>query len=140
MKTETPAERHPPRGTGNDGSPCQCRGGLHLGPAVVELGVAHRDVLRREGHGDGHRHFVVHVECLLVVDDVGVPEVYLLHLRVLVGLLVDDLAINGLELAVEHGLDGRGVLRGLHRDAHASAGDARRGLALAVRVAAELVV
>lgn len=74
------------------------------------------------------------------MDDVGVPEVDLLHLGVLLGLLVDDLTVNRLELAVEHRLDGRGVVRRLHRDAHATAGDARGRLPLAVRVAAELVV
>ena len=53
--------------------------------------------------------------------DVGVLEGDLLHLRVLLGLLVDNLALNGLELAVEHRLDGGGVIGRLngHTDAAA---------------------
>ena len=80
-------------------------------PAVVKLRIAHRDGLRREGHRNGHRSLVLNVQRLLVVDDVRILEADLLHLRILLCLLVDDLALDGLELAVEHGLDGRRVVR-----------------------------
>ena len=42
--------------------------------------------------------------------DVGVLELDFLHLGILFGLLVDDFSVNGLELAVEHGLNGCSVL------------------------------
>ena len=93
-------------------------------PTVVQLGIAHGDVLSRESHGDGHGSLVVDVERLLVVDDVGILERNLLHLGVLLALLVDDLTLDRLELAVEHGLDSGSVVRGLDGHADAAAGDA----------------
>ena len=69
------------------------------------FGGTHCDVLSREGQSDGHRHVIVHVQCFLVVNDVGVFELHLLHLGIFISLLVDELAFDGLELAVEHRLN-----------------------------------
>ena len=56
--------------------------------------------------------------------DVGVLELNLLYLCILFGLLVDDFSVNGLELAVEHGLNGRRVFCRLHGHGYSSARNA----------------
>ena len=112
----------------------------HLSPTVVKLRVAYGKRFRRERHRDRHGNVVGRVQRLLVVNDVGVLELDLLHLGVLVRLLVDDLAVDRLELVVEHSLDGRRVLRGFDRHRHVPTRNARGRLALGVRVAFELVV
>ena len=56
--------------------------------------------------------------------DVGVLELDFLHLGILFGLLVDDFSVNGLELAVEHGLNGSSVFGRLHGHGHSSARNA----------------
>ena len=55
------------------------------------------------------------------MQDVGLLELDFLHLCILFGLLVDDFFVNGLELAVEHGLNGRRVFSKLHGHGHSSA-------------------
>ena len=55
------------------------------------------------------------------MQDVGLLELDFLHLCILFGLLVDDFSVNGLELAVEHGLNGRRVFCRLHGHGHSSA-------------------
>ena len=56
--------------------------------------------------------------------DVGVLELNLLHLCILFGLLVDDFSVNGLELAVEHGLNGRRIFGRFYRNRYSSARNA----------------
>ena len=56
--------------------------------------------------------------------DVGVLELNLFHLGILFGLLVDDFSVNGLELTVEHGLNGRRIFGRFYRNGHSSARNA----------------
>jgi len=46
------------------------------------------------------------------VRDIGILELDLFHLGFLVSLLVDELAVNSLDLVVEYFLDGRRIVRG----------------------------
>ena len=48
----------------------------------------------------------------LIVRDIGILELDLFHLGFLVSLLVDELAVNSLDLVVEYFLDGRRIVRG----------------------------
>ena len=96
------------------------------------LSSSERDGLCRESQSDGHRYIVIHIQGLLVVYDVGVLELDLLHLGIFIGLLVDNLAFDGLELAINHSLDRRGVFCRLDGHDDTPSSDAGRGLTLTI--------
>lgn len=56
--------------------------------------------------------FLILSSRFLIVRDIGILELDLFHLSFLVSLLVDDLAVNSLDLVVEYFLDGRRIVRG----------------------------